>query len=368
MTTEVENLDYVVCRVCGHRGKILYDHIRKKHSLSEYRERFNVSIVASKYKDVDESRILKNRERAKAYQDRKEKKKREDRICGGTENQDYIVCGLCGEKFVSLMSHLSFSHKIDKETYLSRFNAILVAPNFQKTVKIRSGKNHPYYGKKRDGKTCQKISVASRITNQREITKKRHSRAGKEIWQRPEVREKIKISTNLFYSDKKKVEERNRKHWESRERNGNWVVSQNCYEKGKVYFWRLDKHLPFYSSYEKMFLNRFIDDPKIVDVSIFKGFIPYVDCQEKGRGYKPDYVVTDISGKVAVVEIKPIWKIATNFDNTIEKARAALDFCSQKKWTYEIWTESELEIPVAKCYQPYFQQAKEKLDGLRQIL
>ena len=44
---EKENIDYVVCKICGHKSTILSAHLKRKHNLSrtEYEEKYNSPVI-----------------------------------------------------------------------------------------------------------------------------------------------------------------------------------------------------------------------------------------------------------------------------------------------------------------------------------
>lgn len=91
--------------------------------------------------------------------------------------------------------------------------------------------------------------------------------------------------------------------------------------------------------------------------------IPYISREkdgtkwiEKRRKYFPDFLVVMKSGKVLLIEVKPLNQVPLNeaqvkFDPTMMKNyckwKAVSAFCKQKGWEFRIMTEKELKKPIS---------------------
>lgn len=123
------------------------------------------------------------------------------------------------------------------------------------------------------------------------------------------------------------------------------------------------KPIIYRSSWELKFIQR-IDgyEPNVYKWSSEPIEIPYISKEkingkwiEKKRHYSPDFLIILKSGKVLLIEIKPMNQVPL-FENTINvdpvqmknqcKWKAAIGFCKQKGWEFQIRTEENLNKPL----------------------
>lgn len=123
------------------------------------------------------------------------------------------------------------------------------------------------------------------------------------------------------------------------------------------------KPITYRSSWELKFIQR-IDqyDPNVYKWSSEPIEIPYISKEkvngkwiEKKRHYNPDFLVILKSGKILLIEIKPMSQVPLNESRTLMdpdmmknqcKWKAAIGFCKSKGWEFQIRTEDNLIKPL----------------------
>lgn len=136
-----ENLDYVICQICGYRAKTLASHLKPVHSMSvsEYQKKFPGALIRPIRLTEKRREAMKNRKGGFGKGDKKQvfcpscntswvaskflaqnlhdfrcpacKQKAEDaRWAGKTEPQDYVTCLECDYRAENLTSHIQNAH------------------------------------------------------------------------------------------------------------------------------------------------------------------------------------------------------------------------------------------------------------------
>ena len=122
------------------------------------------------------------------------------------------------------------------------------------------------------------------------------------------------------------------------------------------------KIITYRSSWESEFIRRLEYDSNVLKWSSEPIEIPYISKEkvngkwiEKRRNYNPDFLVILKSGKVLLIEIKPLSQVPL-FENTILsdpaqmknqcKWKAAIGFCKKQGWEFRIITEQNLKKPL----------------------
>ena len=139
------------------------------------------------------------------------------------------------------------------------------------------------------------------------------------------------------------------------------------FKQGTIEISELKKYLgkkiiTYRSSWEKIFIQRLEYDSNVLKWSSEPIEIPYISKEkvngkwiEKRRNYNPDFLVILKSGKVLLIEIKPLSQVPL-FENTILsdpaqmknqcKWKAAIGFCKKQGWEFRIITEQNLKKPL----------------------
>ena len=123
------------------------------------------------------------------------------------------------------------------------------------------------------------------------------------------------------------------------------------------------KIITYRSSWELNFIRRIDEyDSNVLKWSSEPIEIPYISKEkvngkwiEKRRNYNPDFLVILKSGKVLLIEVKPLSQVPL-FENTILsdpaqmknqcKWKAAIGFCKKQGWEFRIITEQNLKKPL----------------------
>jgi hypothetical protein len=122
------------------------------------------------------------------------------------------------------------------------------------------------------------------------------------------------------------------------------------------------KIITYRSSWELEFIRRLEYDSNVLKWSSEPIEIPYISKEkvngkwiEKRRNYNPDFLVILKSGKVLLIEVKPLSQVPL-FENTILsdpaqmknqcKWKAAIGFCKKQGWEFRIITEQNLKKPL----------------------
>jgi predicted transcriptional regulator len=137
MSELIENIDYVVCQICGKRLKRITNYHLKLHATNtdEYLITFpETSLISKKYLEnlskgvkkfhhtEEGQKILKERE--KRYLERKKKREKEEaeKYLNKIENIDYVVCQICQKKLGKITPfHLSKKHNLTMSQYIQLF-------------------------------------------------------------------------------------------------------------------------------------------------------------------------------------------------------------------------------------------------------
>lgn len=123
------------------------------------------------------------------------------------------------------------------------------------------------------------------------------------------------------------------------------------------------KPITYRSSWELKFIQRIDNfDPNVLKWASEPISIPYVSREksygkwiDKKRQYHPDFLVILKSGKVILIEIKPMNQVPLNESMTLMnpdmmknqcKWKAALGFAKMKGWEFRIITEQNLKKPL----------------------
>ena len=65
-----------------------------------------------------------------------------------------------------------------------------------------------------------------------------------------------------------------------------------------------------------------------------------------GRRIYPDFIVTDVTGAIRLVEVKPQWVLLNpklgNNQKQLERLQVASDYAALLTWGFQVWTEKEL--------------------------
>ena len=139
------------------------------------------------------------------------------------------------------------------------------------------------------------------------------------------------------------------------------------FKQGTVELSELKKYLgkkiiTYRSSWELNFIRRLEYDPNVLKWSSEPIEIPYISKEkvngkwiEKRRNYNPDFLVILKSGKVLLIEVKPLSQVPL-FENIILsdpaqmknqcKWKAAIGFCKKQGWEFRIITEQNLKKPL----------------------
>lgn len=99
------------------------------------------------------------------------------------------------------------------------------------------------------------------------------------------------------------------------------------------------------SSYEKRAILRLEDDPEVTFYGRCKARLRWFD-RDSGcyRRYSPDLYIEYRDGTVSVVEVKALWD-TVSFE-FYAKMTVLKQFCQNMGWSFMVWTECELGIPV----------------------
>ena len=152
-STEVENIDYVVCKICLKKLTLISAAHLFNHNITadEYKEKYGNFLSSEKFKKSCSSAGKTNK--GKKY--KLENHYYDDKI----ENIDYVECKICYAKMKSLTMHIK-SHNLSKESYSRMFpNSIFNCKKYlEKRSLLTSGKNNGMYGKNHSEESKEKHS------------------------------------------------------------------------------------------------------------------------------------------------------------------------------------------------------------------
>lgn len=118
---------------------------------------------------------------------------------------------------------------------------------------------------------------------------------------------------------------------------GTWckVTGLKCSNRGHQFRVR--------STYEREAVQKLEGDDNVVSYEYEPPLVLFT-----GRRIYPDFIITDASGDVQLVEVKPQWVLLNptmgNNAKQIRRLRVAEEYASQLSWGFEIWTEKALGL------------------------
>ena len=172
-----ENVDFVVCKVCGFNGFMLNRHLSKhRMTADEYRNKFPDSKVACDMvmKQQGESvsrtceqkpKIDKVREEHTCqycsgkfqylYNFEKHIQKEVSSFIEGKQGIDFVVCGICGMRSENLEPHVRMYHSMKLEEYCEKYGKETVAEIIRERQRESNiGKHSKPISEKRKAKLC----------------------------------------------------------------------------------------------------------------------------------------------------------------------------------------------------------------------
>ncbi len=112
------------------------------------------------------------------------------------------------------------------------------------------------------------------------------------------------------------------------------------YKTGYVSLPRLGLNLLYRSSYEQVGLLLLDTKYDVKQIFVETVYIPYVDSQGVSRIYMPDWLVVLEDGEQLMIEVKPNYK--RNWEDTLLKEQAGIEWCKKNNASYCMWTEDIL--------------------------
>jgi hypothetical protein len=95
------------------------------------------------------------------------------------------------------------------------------------------------------------------------------------------------------------------------------------------------------SSWETKAVHILDNDITVVSFKVEPFTIPYL-LNKKLRHYVPDFLIEHIDGRKIIVEVKPACYV--NAPINVTKFSAAREYCSQKGFEFEVWSQDRLGI------------------------
>lgn len=132
----------------------------------------------------------------------------------------------------------------------------------------------------------------------------------------------------------------------SKTRSKNWVNGdyKNSFAKGIYYSNKMNKEFYYRSNWELITIEYLEKNSEILNFDIEPCFIPY-EFKNIQKNYIPDvYIKTKKEEKI--IEIKPS-VFLTHLINQY-KFKAAREYCKQRGWLFEVWTEAKIAEIVKK--------------------
>lgn len=133
------------------------------------------------------------------------------------------------------------------------------------------------------------------------------------------------------------------------------------------------------SQWEKYCMMFFDTNVRVKKWSSEEIIIPYLyEVDKRHHRYYPDFKVTWLNGQVSLIEVKPFKETRPptgskrtkryitegyTFVKNVNKWEAAHEYCKDRKWKFEIWTENELDSlgikpKSTKLLKPYSRKTK----------
>lgn len=283
-------------------------------------------------------------------------KKQQEKYKVLIENIDYVVCPICGDKFMAI----TFSHLKKHNLTMNKFKELYHNQQlFCEKYKIKIGKA---ITKRQTGiiKTQRKLIKCLNCTKEFEVLitskikyccqvcyrehyhKNPHGKRGK-FKRTKEMNENM----SKLLTGRKNSKESNEKRSISM---ANAIMSgkhkaKDCWETG-WFFSKINNREFYYRSSYELAAYIILDDEDAQ--SIIKSWktefikIPYLlNCVVKHT--VPDISVEYKSGKKQFVECKPQWKLDKD-EKTKAKIAATQKYCDENNIIFSVWTEKELGI------------------------
>jgi len=133
-----ENIDYITCKICGKKFKRLGQHLIS-HGVTkqQYKKQFpNAKTICDKTRLKISNSATKYNKNIKTLKTLDNYKKR---FVNKKENIDYVVCQICGKKFIQLSTHLIVKHNMNAKMYKKIYKN---APTISLKVLEKSRKVH----------------------------------------------------------------------------------------------------------------------------------------------------------------------------------------------------------------------------------
>lgn len=259
-------------------------------------------------------------------------KRKETTMCSqacvnkNTKNKDIVKkCELCEKEFS--ISYIKRDKRFCSKSCSAKFtnrmrDKELVGYKISKKIKegYSSGRiQHPFLGKNHSEETKNKIS-------KHHLENKTFSGA-----------------KNPMYGKKHTKESRERMSKTRTEKILNGEYS-GWFSKGSYYSKKMKREIPFRSSWEEQVYKILDKDENIISYIEEPLTINYYFNEKYKRHYIPDLLVTYKDGKQKIIEIKP--EFFTTAEKNKAKFKAAREFCNNKKWLFEVWTEKTIETKL----------------------
>ena len=122
------------------------------------------------------------------------------------------------------------------------------------------------------------------------------------------------------------------------------MQTKNYKYKGFFYSAKNNKMFGYRSSWELIAMRFFETMSSVLKYEYEVLSIPYLDKKGKLRRTIPDFVVYYTDGQKQIIEVKPLFMIKKDLQNTRRKLAATEKFAKKNGMTYAVWTERELHI------------------------
>ena len=105
-----------------------------------------------------------------------------------------------------------------------------------------------------------------------------------------------------------------------------------------------NKNMYYRSSWELIAFKERESNSEVIGYESESLKIRYVNFEGNVHYSVPDLLTFYKDGTIELAEVKPSWKIDTNFGNTNEKIDAYKEYAKNKGWRFSVLTEKELNI------------------------
>jgi len=111
--------------------------------------------------------------------------------------------------------------------------------------------------------------------------------------------------------------------------------------KGKFFSNKMNKEIPYRSSWEKVVIEMLNKDPSVKSFEFEPLSISYIySVENRNRYYIPDFLIEYNNGVKKMVEVKPSFYL--NYQINKDKFKAAKEYCRRRNILFEIWTEKRI--------------------------